>query len=224
MGRLIKQWINPLKYIEAHDTPVPITPDEPDYDSLMRFISTNFEDLINLDKIVANYREISRETGDISISPAQSEFMKKIIFPLKFAKFNFMIENYIGTIALCGMVAEMNAILLFVINHFHINGEEMDDACQNKVFGNKFENLGQYRRIEVLRGYNVLDNETYTHFNNIRSLRKKYLHYYSHDHENIRKDSKEMYNSTIYVTNSLMGIRIVKGNLFLDEKFLEYLD
>ncbi len=59
-----------------------------------------------------------------------------------------MVGNYLGTIALCGMVAEMVAVLLYEISNFSLKNRPMTEQDQTSVFGSKFEKLGQDRRVQ----------------------------------------------------------------------------
>jgi hypothetical protein len=59
-----------------------------------------------------------------------------------------MVGNYLAVIALCGMVAEMVAILHWELSEPKLNGQPMS----------AFEKLGQERRVRVLSAYGILSD------------------------------------------------------------------
>ena len=92
--------------------------------------------------------------------------------PLRNAKAAFVLGNYFGVIALCGLVAEMIAILLFEMAHDDMPADE-----QEGLFGREFADLGQERRVAVLRAKRLIDTQQIQWFGTIRGLRRKHLHF-----------------------------------------------
>ena len=68
--------------------------------------------------LIKRYKEISKEKVRFFAAPAEERILNKLVWPLRNAKASYMVGNYLGTIALCGMVSEMVAILLFDISDF----------------------------------------------------------------------------------------------------------
>ena len=66
-----------------------------------------------------------------------------------------MVGNYLAVIALCGMVAEMVALLTWEVVDVQLNGREMSEADEKAIFGRAFEALGQDQRIRVLAAYGL---------------------------------------------------------------------
>lgn len=60
--------------------------------------------------------EITQNPPGVLIAPDDKGLLGKVVWPLRQAKALYVLGNYIGTIALCGMVAEMTTILLFELN------------------------------------------------------------------------------------------------------------
>ncbi|MFQ5965627.1 MAG: hypothetical protein ACE5KZ_15235 [Candidatus Scalinduaceae bacterium] len=135
-----------------------------------------------------------------------------------------MIGNYLGTISLCGMVAEMVAILLFEICDFKLNNKSMNEHDQKSLFGSTFEKLGQDRRVQVLYAYSIINDEIKKSFDLIRNKRKKYLHLWSQDHRTLSKDAIEVYHATVSIVVRAIGQDIKEGKIALNPSLVKYLE
>ena len=133
----------------------------------------------SLETIKVRYKEITEaETEKLLYAPAEEpRILDRMIWPLRYAKTCYIIGNYTGTIALCGIVAEMVAILTFEMSEIKLNNQPMSAGVQNKIFSKTFEKLGQYRRIKVLEGFECIGEELKQQFETIRLKRNKYLHF-----------------------------------------------
>ena len=145
------------------------------------------------------------------------------MWPLRNAKAAYMCGNYLSTIALCGMVAEMVAILLFEISGFQLNNKPMSDKDQIAVFGRKFEKLGQERRVKILAAYSIIDSDIFTAFEAIREVRNRYLHLWSQDHEQLPIDAVKSFEFAVNIVVAAVGQKIHKGKLILNPAFVKYL-
>ena len=116
-----------------------------------------------------------------------------------------MLGNYLGTISLCGMVAEMVAMPLFDISEFKINNNLMSQSDQRTVLGSRFEKLGQERRVAILHAYGIIDDETRKAFDLIRIKRRQYLHLWSQDHKRLPSDARELYQAAVSIVVGAIG-------------------
>lgn len=66
----------------------------------------------------------------------------------------------------------MTAILFFEMAHHDMGPNE-----QKLLFGREFANLGQERRVDVLKAKELIDDQQVASFGNIRALRRKHLHF-----------------------------------------------
>ncbi len=179
----------------------------------------------DLPSLINRYREISAEPSALFIVPTEQQFWGKIILPLKSAKGSYMVGNYLGAIALCGMVAEMIAILIFEMSgqDIQIGNKHLDDDLQKKLFNSTFENLGQDRRISVLLGLGLISQDQKQKFDEIKNIRKKYLHFYSKEHTDITKDAIKVFGACEKLVVDLIGQNFVAGRLVLNAAFARYL-
>lgn len=61
------------------------------------------------------YKELRTVNRDFHMAPAEKWIQSKVIAPLRQAMANYVLSNYLSTIALCGMAAEMEVMLIYDI-------------------------------------------------------------------------------------------------------------
>jgi hypothetical protein len=177
----------------------------------------------SLDAIISRYKEIKDEPQSLFAAPNEPAILQKLVWPLRNAKSSYMLGNYLGTIALCGMVAEMIAILLFDMSNPRFQQGEMSENTQQALFGSAFEKLGQDRRVAVLRAYGLIDDQAKSRFDEIRTLRKRYLHLWSHAHDTLKADAVKCYQSTLATVVAILGQDVQDGQLCLNPSLAKYL-
>jgi hypothetical protein len=218
-----KAWINPLQFVEV-DQP-PILPDKelPSAEGVLQYMCTPGTDS-NVGSLVRRYRETSEGQVQLFVAPVEERILEKLVWPLRNARVSYMLGNYLGAISLCGMVAEMVAVLLFEISDPMINNRPMTVEHQKSVFGRTFEQLGQYRRIDVLEAYGVIDNAIRQKFDRIRVTRRKYLHLWSQDHELLPGDAISVYRAATDIVVRAIGQDFKDGAVMLNPALVKYLE
>lgn len=194
----------------------------PKYKTILSYIckpgiSSNIPDIVN------RYKEISREKTRLSIAPAEPNILEKLIWPLRNAKACYMSGNYLGAISLCGMVAEMVAVLLFEISDISVKEKNLDRVTQRNLFGSDFEKLGQERRVNILRAFQIIDDELKKYFDTIREKRRRYLHLYFQDYSRIAPDAIEVYLVAVNIVVKVIGQDIKEGKILLNPALVKYL-
>jgi len=165
-NKTFKAWINPLAFLEVDEPWATHAPSAINTETVLKYACT--PDITSgVDGIIKRYKEISKEEKRLFAAPAEDHILEKLVWPLKHAKSCYMFGNYLGTISLCGMVAEMVAMLLFEISDFMINNKVLDEEGQKGLFGSTFEKLSQDRRSEILHTYNLIDDELKSAFDTI---------------------------------------------------------
>lgn len=221
---IMNGFVNPLAFV---DIDLPTDNASPDAIDLQKFINylCNPESSSDLQSLIKRYQEISAGPSALFFAPTEQHLLEKLIWPLKNAKGSYMVGNYLGTIALCGMVAEMVANLTFEISgqNIPVGNKHLDDDLQKKLFNSTFENLGQDRRISVLLGLGLISGEQKQKFDVIKVIRKKYLHFYSKEHTDIAKDAVTVFATAEKLVVDLIGQNIVAGKLVLNAAFAQYL-
>lgn len=218
-----KGWINPLIFTDLELAPSIKGKDLAiRSEDVLNFICTpgispNLEDLIE------RYHKIAKEARRLIAVPNEENILNKLIWPLRNAIGCYMVGNYIGTISLCGMVAEMVSILLFEISNIRINGQLLDEEKERMLFGSKFERLGQEKRVKGLRACDLIDNKLKEKFDNIRAIRRKYLHLYSADYSNIACDAIKVFEEAIKIVEIIIGQGVKNGVIMLNPNLIKYL-
>ena len=122
------------------------------------------------------------------------------------------------------MVGEMLAILLFDISEPQINDKAMNKADQKYLFGRTFEKQSQYRRVEILQSLNFTTDDLKNSFDLIRITRKKYLHFWSQDHESLPNDAINVFKAAVSIAIEVLGQKIKDGMIILNPLLIKYLE
>ena len=215
-------WLNPLLFI-AVDWPNPGQEEPVSAESVLDYICKPQSDS-SPETLAERYREVSCPDTQLHVAPTEERLLSKLVWPLKDARACHMVGNYLGTIALCGMVAEMVALLVFEMNEMRINDELLTQEQQRQIFGDTFEKLGQYRRIRVLQAHRLITPAMVGHFDAIRGIRKKYLHYWSQDHDDLQKDSADTCRAALSLVVEVVGQKIEDGKIKLSPGLIRYLE
>ena len=224
-GKTILCEINPLAFLEADEPWASSTQEKPTSDAVLRFLCPAEERFdFDIGRLLSRYRQISSEPVRLFVAPAEQRILDKLIWPLRNAKSSFMVGNYLATISLSGMVAEMVAILLWEITDSQINGRTMTTKDEKTLFGNEFEKLGQERRVLVLSAYGVIDDTTKSNFDKIREVRRNYLHLWSKDHDRIPSDGIQCFHAAVALVVTAIGQGIQEGRFVLNPRLMQYLD
>jgi len=221
--KLVEVYLNPLQFLELDEPWASVKSEEVSPESVLKFlcspgIGSNIED------IISRYKEISIEKIRLFAAPNEQRILDKLVWQLRQAKAGYMCGNYIGTIALCGMVSEMVAVLLFEISDFKLNNQAMLEKDQRAVFGNTFEKLGQERRIQILLSYGIINNEIKSFFDKISIIRRRYLHYWSEDHDRLSSDAIICYEAAVSIVVSAIGQKVQGGKIILNPSIIRYLN
>jgi hypothetical protein len=110
---LISAWINPLQILEIDEPWAQAAgEDEITPKVFLDFLCT--PGVMSDEKSLRErYRQISAERSRLFAVPADPRILKSLVWPLRHAKAAYTVGNYLATISLAGIVAEMVALLLF---------------------------------------------------------------------------------------------------------------
>jgi hypothetical protein len=221
--RKVRGWLNPLAFLEADEPLGPSTAATPTFEAVLRFLCPA-DEAVDIHKILSRYREISAEPVRLFLAPAEQRILDKLIWPLRNAKASYMIGNYLATISLSGMVAEMTAMLLWEITDSQINGRTMTKEDEKRLFGSEFEKLGQERRVSILSASGIIGDGTRKDFEEIRQIRRHYLHLWSQDHDRLPRDGIKCFHAAVSLVVAVIGQDVVEGRLVLNPQFVRYLE
>ena len=158
------------------------------------------------------YVEISEKDGDLLLFPEEPGLKENVFGPLRQAKTNYVIGNYVGSIALCGIVAEKVAILIQAFR-----------SSPNETVRDRSKPVFHAQRLGALKLAGHIDEESEKDFDNIKAARKWYLHYWNTPEEDIAKQAAEAYASAARLVLRVMDVEYSNGGVKLDPKLTEYL-
>ena len=213
----------PLMWGFMHDRIAQVTGSpEAAQDSLREFLHPVDGDA-SMEAVQARYGEIDDESPALFAALGFDEQMRKLFAPLRQAKASYVLQNYLGTIALCGMVAEMTAILTFEIWNTVVTQSPLTEDDQSARWRVPFERLMQGRRIDALKELQAIDPDTKGLFTEISRIRQRYLHYYSQDHSDIAKDARAVFTRAVKLTQRITGAGVSKGAVRVSPMWLAYI-
>ncbi|MFA5784243.1 MAG: hypothetical protein WC962_05135 [Phycisphaerae bacterium] len=218
---LMNGWLNPLLF-DIVDEPWGPSSVEPNLDNILEILCTPSLEH-DITSVINRGKKISKNSLSLSLVPNEKKFLERLIWPLRHAKAGYMLGNYLGTIALCGFVAEMLAILLYDIANVSLNGQDFSAEKEKMLLGSKYEKLGQARRVAVLRAIDQIDEEVKNLFNEIKNIRNKYLHLYSSSYEKIESDTVAIFQKTVNLIVKAIGLKIYSGRVSMRPDLIEYM-
>jgi hypothetical protein len=138
---------------------------------------------------IMRFAEVSPDRLDLQIVPHSPELWNSLLNPLRLAKKAYALGDYIVTIALAGMVAEMLTLVTFEV---HGPIAVPKGAARGRVMSfEEFEKQVQEKRIDALRS--LLMPERVAEFTLIRKVRREYLHFWTKKHGRIREDARDCF-------------------------------
>jgi len=221
--KIFDAWINPLAFLDVDEPWAEIGKAQPKLDAVVGFLCAPGVPA-DLDSLVSRYKEISTEPVRLFAAPAEPQILEKLVWPLRYAKGSYVIGNYLAVISLCGMVAEMVAMLAWQIGEPRLRGEPMTEEDEKDLLGSTFERLGQDRRVRVLSAYGIIDADMKVHFDTIRNIRRRYLHLWSQDHSSLAEDARAGFHAGVSLVTSIIGQNISEGKIRLTQQMVRYLE
>ena len=173
--------------------------------------------------LVKRYKTISTESERLFAAPYEPRILEKLVWPLRYAKASYVTGNNLAVVALCGIVSEMVAILLWKLAETSLNGRQMTEEDEAALFGRPFEKLGQERRVKILDSYDIVTSHVVQMFNRVRSTRNKYLHLWSQDYDRLSEDAVKCFRDATCLVVEAIGQDVKDGAILLNPKLLKYL-
>lgn len=222
---LVPGYINPLAFTTVEEPWTLLGKEAATDDDLRRFLCEPGLDF-SLDAIVSRFKEISIE-GDDRIFMSPEGILGKIIWPLRHSKASYSLGNYLGAIALCGLVVEMSTLLMFeaVAEHSGIAaGRKKPHGSFRKYFEpGAFERLGQAQRIDALHKMKLLSPDAKQWLNEVRLIRRRHLHLMSQGTDDADKDAVRAFLASVKAVKFVLGLGIKDGKVALRPEILAWL-
>ncbi len=177
------------------------------------------------EKILKRYVEVTTKESHSFIVPHSKEVSDRLLNPLRLAKINYCLGNYLAVIACCGVVGEMLAILMWKINNVKLKGQTISKKQEEQLFNMTFENLGQERKLEILTAFGLITDIQKEWFNKIKTSRKKYLHAWSNNSQDEKKEALYIFKITFSLFKEVTGIGLADaGRVKINPLLLTFLN
>lgn len=118
----------------------------------------------------------------------------------------------------------MVALWRFRMLRPQLDGRPLDRDLQRLLLGREFNKLGQEERVRVLRALDDLDGDLISAFGELRSLRRRYLHFMV-DAEaiNIDNDARKALGYADLLVVKTLNVSYDNGRLVLPERVSQYI-
>jgi hypothetical protein len=222
-GGRFKACINPLVFFEVDEPWAAMEKTPPTAETIISFLCPPGTPT-DTASLVERYKQISNEPLRLFAAPAEPRILEKLVWPLRHAKASYIVGNNLAVVALCGMVSEMVAVLLWQLTPASLNGHPMTPEDEAALFGSFFEKLGQERRVRVLEAYSIVSPEVVEMFDAIRRIRRKYLHLWSQDHDRLPEDAVACFHAAVGLVVKSIGQDFKRGAMVLNPRLVKYLE
>lgn len=213
-------FINPLAFLEVDEPWASLDEREPTPENIFNYLCTPGVPA-DVPSLTRRYKEISQEESRLFVAPNDQRVLEKLVWPLRHAKASYLLGNFLSTIALCGVVTEMLAIFNFELAE--IEGVEITNANGSEISEQTFERMGQKSRVRALWKNGVIDEKIKSNYDLVRTTRRKYLHFWSQDHDILPGDSVAVFNATVLIVVDAFDLGIERGKLAVKQSVISYL-
>ena len=213
MSRMyFRTFMNPSKLFEWEPNfRSPNLPENPAPEDLLKFLCP-LDASSDMSAFKKRYTEVSEWDQSLFLTLEVPELKENLFGPLRQAKTNYVTGNYLGSIALCGIVAEKVAILIHAL------------SSPSETEQKHFEALGQTYRVNKLKRAGHIDEQSIKDFGDIRAARKSYLHHWQTPKERTARQAMQVYASATRLVLGVMDVQILNGNVRLNPKLRRYLE
>ena len=159
------------------------------------------------------YEQLSEFDHSLFVSIEEPEIKKNLFDPLRQAKTNYILGNYVGSIALCGIVAEKLAILIFIMNKPDRNELHKYD-----------KQYSQEDRVKMLKNARFIEKQSESDFTFIRKARRSSLHHWNTSEERTAAKAMQTYAAATRLVKAATDFGFSNGALTMNPKLWEYLE
>lgn len=224
-GPVIEDTLDLVAIIDQRDNPVKTGILADQLEDFFRPIMLN-----NLDEdVIDRYKKATKSESHTIVTTTQNEIVNRIVRPLRLSKKYYALGEFSAVLALCGMCSEMLCLLVWRMNSVHLNDEiggriRINERQEKQLFGKKFEDLEQSRRIRVLRCLQFIDDEQQRLFAEIAKKRNKILHRWEIEKKPEEESALDCLNGAMKLFSIITQIKLADASsLSVNPKLLSYL-
>lgn len=172
--------------------------------------------------VLTRYVEVTTPETHMPITPHTDDLFKRILSPLKSAKKNYSLGEYVATIALCGIVGEMLSMLVWKINEAALEGVPITEAQEEALFGKSIERLNHGRRLKILAVFGYIDNGQLADFTALKDIRKKVLHFWKPGRMDEKAEALNAFLIALKLFKQITGVQLADaGSVNVNPRLLK---
>ncbi len=202
--------INALKILEWDRVCRPNHCEDPTLERLLRYLCS-FDVSSEMSALRERYLKISGTDESINFLFEAPGIKENLSWPLRQAKMNYVLGNYLGSIVLCGIVAEKLAIIVY--------GTRIISKTKRK----NFERMGQCQRVTCLYRKEFIDEKSKIDFDAIRNTRNSFVHSWKEPQKRVAERAADVYEAVTRLVLAIIPFAFKSGTVVLDRKLLKYL-
>lgn len=218
----MSSYMNPLRLFQAEGAIAEKIFGEFSSDFLIKWLCNDATDEV-LENVKNRYMRATSLDGKLFLFPANERLMDAILFPLFQSKCALMLGHWGSAIAGSGLVGEMLATVRFEAENVANDNPLQSAKGQKQLFGRSFDRLPQWRRVELLKYFKLIEPSTARIFVDLAQIRNRYLHSYSEDRSDSSEDAFRAYEWAVRLTMEVLGLQIVKNRAFINPDILAYI-
>jgi hypothetical protein len=104
-----------------------------------------------------------------------------------------------------------------------LDGRPFDRNLQRLLLGREFDRLGQEERVRVLRAVDSLGDDLVSAFGELRSLRRRYLHFMVDVEVDVDTDARKALEYANLLVVKTLNLSFDNGHLVLPERISRYI-
>ena len=190
----------------------PNIPENPTHESLLKHLSS-IEASSDMHALRSRYNDISKADCDLILTIEEPEIKENMVGPLRQAKMNYILGNYVSSVVLCSIVGEKVALFIHKINK--------TDSPRWKEFD---RNMKQSERLNSLKDLGLVDEQVEEAFRYLNKVRRSYLHHWDTLESDTAEKAMKSYATATLLILATMNIGIKGGKAILEDNMMEYLE
>lgn len=204
--------LHPFKLLEWETADFfPELPGNPTHEHLVNYLCS-FDVDSDMSGLRSRYDDVSKIDREITLTFEEAGIKENLVGPLRQAKTNYILGNYVGTIALCGIVAEKVALFMY------------KKHTTNKTKSKKFDRAKQIERIDCLKELGYIDEQSEQDFEYMIKARRYYLHHWNTPESQTAERAAQAYAAATRLVLAATKIIFKDGKVILESNTMSYLE
>lgn len=218
--RSFKGWVRPLSLLSLRISPYEHLTEHVDPGQLLQDFCNDWTSQA-VERIRARFLRVDTPELDIFVVPAENMVLDKLVWPLRHAKIAFCRSDFLGCIAICGMVCEMATVFVYELVAEASDLSRLESEDREILSEGTYETLRQQERIKGLLRMRVIPQNLAENLDKVRKIRREYLHFLKKDYSAIEDDACQAYEATCLTVKTLVGIPLDDKGKFRIPSHLE---